>query len=163
MIKKAYWEPELEKEALVEEYVRGLLDKIYPEATSIENIRNQRISGVDWKIHLPNGETLNIDDKTDNWLGYTGNISLDQMTTIKKESLQLFVNPDFPGKFLLLDNSKIAAGTLLLKGRVHTMTTDDNITRTFITPIKHIEKAIIKAEPSIKWFKTKRRRPKPTS
>ena len=161
MIRKARWDTELSKEAS-EDYVRGLLEKIYPEASSIENMRNQRISGVDWKIHLPNGKTLNIDDKTDNWLGYTGNISLDQMTTVKKESLQLFVNPDFPGKFLLLDNSKIAAVTLLLKGKVHKMATDGNITRTFIIPIKHIEKAIIKAEPSTEWFKIKRRL-KPTS
>ncbi len=157
MIEKAYWDTELSKEAS-EEYIQGLLEKIYPEASNIENMRNQRISGVDWKIHLSNGETLNIDDKTDNWLGHTGNISLDQRTTVKKESLQLFVNPHFLGKFLLLDNSKIAAVTLLLKGKVHRMATDGNITSTFIIPIRHIEKAIIKAEPSIEWFKRKRKK-----
>ncbi len=38
------------------------------------------------------------------------------------------------------------------------MSTDGNETKTFIIAIKHIEKTIIRAETSIKWFKTKRRR-----
>lgn len=157
MIRKAEWDTELSKEAS-KIYMRELLEKLYPSA-EVENVRDRRISGVDWIVHMPSGEALKIDDKTDNWLGYTGNISLDQMTTVKKECLQLFVNPDFLGKFLLLDNNKIDAVTLLLKSKVHKMVTDGNVTRTFIIPIKHIEKAIIKAAPSIEWFKIRRRFP----
>ena len=155
---EAIWKGELAKEAPADE-IEKLLRKIFPDALKIVNIRDRRVSGTDWILEFANF-SISLDDKTDKWLGYTGNISLDQRTISNKDRLQLFVNPDFPGKYLLIDNNKLNVATIMIHGKPHQMQTEGYKTTTYIIAIKHIENAIVKAKPSVKWFKRKRRRKK---
>jgi len=160
----ATFEEEGAKEA-PEKYILDILWKIYPHAESIENVRGKHMTGVDWILHWKNGNMTNIDDKNDLWLGYTGNISLDEKTTQKTDVYQLFVNyPTFEGKYIMIFNHLIPHH-ILTENRKHGRKQEwGKYTYTYIVPLKKLKHRIYDihpnlANPSFNWFCKKRKKP----
>jgi hypothetical protein len=86
-------------------YVKQILSTIFPNAKLIEDVADQHISGVDWKIHWKTGNILTVDDKNDRRFCETGNIALDEATTRNKDTSQVFVHyPDNQGKWIFIHN-----------------------------------------------------------
>jgi len=147
-------EAERQKEAKPED-IRLILRYLYP-GLRIKNVRksNQR---TDWTIYA------NIDDKTDLYLGETGNISIDESTLKDKDQnlIQLFVNPKkFPGYYLAIKNSWLNTDEIITYAtnndtiieRVTGTNNETYKTRTFIVPVEIIKLAIIHSYPSIEWW-----------
>ena len=157
----ATMESELSKEAPAD-YILSILQTVFPHNLRIENNRDKHISGCDWKIHWkPSPIITEIDDKNDLYLGLTGNISLDEITTEKQDVIQLFVNyPTFKGKYLFIYNNLIR--NIDLHQWIHErMQTWGKTTKCFIVPISKIEDSHYKehpelANPNLEWFTRKR-------
>jgi len=160
----ATFEEEGAKEAPAE-YILDILSHTYPHANKIENIRDKHLSGIDWVIHWKTGKTTNVDDKNDLWLGYTGNISLDEATLEKQDIIQLFVNyPKLKGKYLFIFNNMfspqyVKQNALKRHGRLQTW---GQYTYTYIIPLKVLKHKIYKiqpklANPSFNYFCKKRK------
>ncbi len=157
------WETELRKEA-PRSYIRSILEKIVPNAMYIEDLVAKRISGIDWNVYFTTDSIIEIDDKTDLLLGYSGNIFLDHDTLMKRECGQLFVNPNFRGKYLLIYNEKLDPSYVI--NNSFTTTTRETKTKTgsyetkgYAIEIEKIKFAIAFAKPSIDWFTKIRKRP----
>lgn len=157
------WATEVRKEA-PRDYIRSILEGIYENAMYIEGLAAERISGIDWRVYFTTGSVIEIDDKTDLSLGYTGNIFLDHDTLMKRECGQLFVNPNFRGKYLLIYNERLDPSHVI----DNSFTTTTRETKTeygsyetkgYAIEIKKIKSAIAFAKPSIPWFIRKRKRP----
>lgn len=147
------WEERLKIEAKPED-VKIILRYLFPYLR-IKNVRklNQR---TDWTIYG------NIDDKTDQSLGETGNITIDESTLKCKDKnlLLLYVNPKFPGYFLLIKNSLLDSDEIINNSLNWNMdTVEDNesySTRCFIVSVESIKNAIIHSYPSIEWWYRRR-------
>ncbi len=157
------WATEVRKEA-PRDYIRSILEEIYENAMFIEDIASKRISGIDWNVYFTTGSIIEIDDKTDLLLGYSGNIFLDHGTLMKRECGQLFVNPNFRGKYLLIYNERLTPSYVIH----NSFTTTTRETKTehgsyetkgYAIEIEKIKFAIAFAKPSINWFIKKRKRP----
>lgn len=150
--KQTDWETELAKEA-PEDYVKPILEKMFPYS-NIENLREQRIPGKDWIIHI------NVDDKNDTYLGFTGNISLDEKTTFKlKNVFQLFVNTLLPkGFYIFIDSNKIDFNTVItkcykiVKRKTKNNNGEEYETKSYVINIKYIKNAVIGCNPCIEWW-----------
>jgi len=149
-VRQTDWNNEISKE-VPPEYVEEILKKIFPLA-KIENIRNLRITGVDWRISLD----IDIDDKFDHLLGITGRISLDEKTTLTcKEKYQLFINTKLPkGHFILIDNNKIDKENILSNNycEAKARTNNEFETKSFVIDIAKIKNAIILCHPPLEWW-----------
>ena len=160
----ATFEEEGAKEA-PSEYISDILWNVYPHASEIENVREKHMSGIDWIIHWKNGNITNVDDKNDLWLGLTGNISIDEKTLEKSDTIQLFVNyPKLKGKYIFIFNQFILPKyiekiALKKHGRLQTW---GEYTYTYIVKLKDIHHRIYDvhpelASPSFNYFCKKRK------
>lgn len=181
---KTTWDIEKRK-AAPGDYIRSLLEEIYPTATKIEDVRKYNITGTDWKVYLDNDRwdplrprklievfgdlpheliVKKIDDKTDRKLGYTGNIFLDHGTLFVRDCVQLFVTPNFRDKYLVIYNELLDPDYVITNSFTTTRRTTKTKSGSFVTKgypikIKKIKHAIVLAKPSIDWFMIKREEP----
>ena len=173
------------KKAAPGDYIRSLLEEIYPTATKIEDVRKYNITGTDWKVYLGNDRwdqlrprklievfgnlptkliVKKIDDKTDRKLGYTGNIFLDHGTLFMRDCVQLFVNPNFRDKCLVIYNELLDPYYVINNSFTTTRRTTKTKSGSFVTKgypikVKKIRHAIVFAKPSIDWFMIAREEP----
>lgn len=157
------WAIEGKKEA-PRVYIRLILEGIFTNAMYIEDLADKQIPGIDWNVCFTTGSIIEIDDKTDLSLGYTGNIFLDHDTLMKRECGQLFVNPNFQGKYLVIYNERLPPSYVIKNSFTTTMRETKTEygsyeTKGYAIEIKKIKFAIAFAKPSINWFTKKRRRP----
>jgi len=160
--KEATWEVEGAKEA-PRSYIRVLLEIIFPEST-ITDVTEEHITGIDWRILLANGHEIHVDDKNDLYLGLTGNISLDEATIKKQDTIQLFVNfPRFQGNYLTVFNRLLSHDMVKEKAykKVGRKQPWGGTTYTYIIQVAKILHAVPDdpryAYPSKDWFKWKRK------
>lgn len=165
-LEDATMEEEIKKEAS-RDYILPIIRRAYPTATRIEDIREEHLSGIDWKVYFPTGNYLEIDDKNDRHLGITGNINLDEKTTEKKETIQLFVNyPTYPGYFLFFYNDRITMDYIMENAikKLSRMQTWGELTYSYVIPVHKILQAIPDqpqfSHPQKDWFKWKRAHPR---
>jgi len=161
----ATFEEEGAKEA-PSNYILDILQKTYPNAKRIENVRDQHIGGIDWIIHWKTGNTTNIDDKNDLWLGYTGNINLDEKTLEEKETTQLFVNTDFIGKYIFIFNHLYSPNHLKKRAtkKLRALQEWGDYTYSYVVSMKELKHKIYEihpklVSPSFNWFCRKRKKP----
>jgi len=154
---EAKWEDTLPKE-IPRNHVKRILEISFPNS-KIMDVSSQHIPGVDWIIN-ENDNIYKIDDKNDRWLGYTGNISLDDSTLKCRDTIQLFINfPKWMWNYLYIVNNGLDVEKVISKAKKHKQMKQPwgGYTITHIIPIKEIEYAIPKnpplINPNLDWFK----------